>query len=396
MIVIDRPRPRPTADEVADAPEVLFREARRRRRRRWLLGGIVASVVVATVASIVAVGERVGRPAPERATAARGRPIGSNAGAIGVAPVLPGPLAVARNGELYVADDGRNQILVQLPNGRFTVLAGTGAVGFAGDGGPASQAEIDSPQGMAVSADGTLYFADYGNHRVRAVTPDGRIHTVAGDGQVGWVDDGTPGLEAPLTPNAVAISPSGELYVSDQDEVLRLNGDGTFTRVLGVPVGSPLGTFVDGSAAVRTNADDADGIAFDGKGDLFVAGVADKVLLVVSPSGTVTYPFGTIGELYPRGNGGLVSAPDGSVLAMDELAVLRLNGSGSETIFATPPDGQALLGVRGFSPNGIAVGPDGSVYLDTDYGNGYASRTAIIVLPNDGSPRLVWSAKSGR
>ncbi len=354
------------------------------------------SVVALVLVVLVSAGERVGRHPPARAVAVRGRPSGSDAGAIGVVPVLPGPLAVARNGDLYVADEGRNQILVRHPNGRFSVLVGTGTVGFAGDGGPASQAEIDSPQGMAVSADGTLYFADDGNHRVRAVTPDGRVHTVAGDGQVGWVGDGTRALDVPLMPNAVALSPSGELFVSDQDEVLRLDADGTFTRVLGVPAGSPLGPFVDGSAAMRTNVDDADGLAFDGGGDLFVAGFADKVLLEVSPSGTVTYPLGTLGELYPRGNGGLVGAPDGSVLAMDALAVLRWNGTGAETIFTTPPDAQALLGVHGFSPNGIAVGSDGSVYLDTDYGNGYASRTAIIVLPERGSPQLVWSAKPGR
>ena len=197
-------------------------------------------------------------------------------------------------------------------------------------------------------------------------------------------------------PNAVG-SLSGELFVSDQDEVLRLDADGTFTRVLGVPVGSPSGPFVDGSAAMRTNVDDADGLAFDGGGDLFVAGFADKVLLEVSPSGTVTYPLGTLGELYPvwerrsRGRTRRIGAGDGRVWR--SCAGTEPEPRRSSRRHRTPRPSSASMASL---PNGIAVGSDGSVYLDTDYGNGYASRTAIIVLPERGSPQLVWSAKPGR
>lgn len=79
-----------------------------------------------------------------------------------VVPRQPGPLALGANGELYVADDALNDILARLPDGRFKVVAGTGKPGYSGDGGPATEAELDRPLGMAVAPDGTLYFADAG------------------------------------------------------------------------------------------------------------------------------------------------------------------------------------------------------------------------------------------
>ncbi len=86
-----------------------------------------------------------------------------------IAPKRPEALALAPGGDLYIADDIRNQVLERLPDGRFRVVAGNGTTGYSGDGGPATEAEIDDPGGMAVSSDGTLYFADSGNDRVRAV-----------------------------------------------------------------------------------------------------------------------------------------------------------------------------------------------------------------------------------
>ena len=83
-------------------------------------------------------------------------------------------------------------------------------MGYSGDGGPAVKAELDRPEGMAFAADGTLYFADEGNGRVRAISPSGNITTVVGSGNSstsGFVSDGTRALEADVQPNDVAIDP---------------------------------------------------------------------------------------------------------------------------------------------------------------------------------------------
>lgn len=123
------------------------------------------------------------------------------------------------------------------PDATFTVFAGNGRLGFAGDGGLAASAELDDPSGMAFGADGILYFADQGNGRVRAISPAGVITTVVGEGEPGtshgFVTDGGPALRASLTPYAVALGPSGRLYIATGEQVLRLNPDGTLTVVFG-------------------------------------------------------------------------------------------------------------------------------------------------------------------
>ena len=97
----------------------------------------------------------------------------------------PYGLTVARNGDLYIVDVGRDQVLRRLPSGKFHVVAGDGRRGFSGDGGLATAAELNLSvsSGIVIANDGTLYIADSGNDRVRAVSPDGTIRTVAGDGR---------------------------------------------------------------------------------------------------------------------------------------------------------------------------------------------------------------------
>ena len=86
-----------------------------------------------------------------------------------VVPKRPGALALMPNGALLVADEGRDQIL-EWQHGRFSVVAGTAKTGFTGDGGQARQAEINDPAGMAIGRDGSVYFADSGNSRIREIS----------------------------------------------------------------------------------------------------------------------------------------------------------------------------------------------------------------------------------
>ena len=314
-----------------------------------------------------------------------------------VVPIRPTALAVGPNGNLYIADQGRNEILERLPHGSFVIVAGTGQAGYSGDGGPASEAQLDRPGGMAFGADGTLYFADEGNERVRAISSNSVITTVLGTGgpgtSRGFVSNGTPALDANVTPNDVALGPAEHLYVSTSEQVLRLDADGTLSVVVGADI-PYAGVYGVGGPATAASADGADGIAFDSQGNLYIFGFNAKTILLVQPSGLLTEPMGDQ-SIYPHGDGGLATTPDGGVIAMGELSVVRLSPNGAQTIISFYPG--LFHGIRGFSPNGIAIGPDGTIYVDTFYGNGFTDRSAIVSISSSGSSsQVLWEAPMGQ
>lgn len=120
------------------------------------------------------------------------------------------------SGNLWVSDMALNQIFEVTPGGAVSVVAGTGLPGYGGDGGPATQAALNAPAGIAMDSQGTLYIADSGNNRIRTITPDGNIHTIAGNGLPGFDGDGlTADFASFLTPLGVAVDAKGNVYVAD-------------------------------------------------------------------------------------------------------------------------------------------------------------------------------------
>jgi len=144
------------------------------------------------------------------------REIRSDQSIITVAPVAASGVAVDSNGVLYIADAGLHQVLRIDRAGHQNVIAGTGTAGFGGDGGPALAATLNSPAGIAVDRRGNVYIADTGNNRIRAVTTDGNIQTVAGTGSAGFDGDNGPALSAVLNaPTALIIDAAGNLWFAD-------------------------------------------------------------------------------------------------------------------------------------------------------------------------------------
>jgi sugar lactone lactonase YvrE len=130
---------------------------------------------------------------------------------------LPQHLAVF-GGYVYVPDTGNHVIRrLDLATGVTDTVAGRpGQPGYAGDGGPAVDATLNSPVGLGVDTDGTLYIADSNNHVIRSIDASGTIHTIAGTGTAGWTGDGGPAADATLNwPNNVDVAPNGDLWVSD-------------------------------------------------------------------------------------------------------------------------------------------------------------------------------------
>jgi uncharacterized protein (TIGR03437 family) len=128
------------------------------------------------------------------------------------------PYGLARDaaGNLYVSDRALHQIFRVPPQGPVTLFAGRGPAAFGGDGGPALEAFFNSPGGLALGPDGTLYVADTGNQRVRAIGPDGVVRTIAGSGLTGFAGDGGIADFASFqNPISVAVGPDGRIYVAD-------------------------------------------------------------------------------------------------------------------------------------------------------------------------------------
>ena len=120
------------------------------------------------------------------------------------------------SGNLYFVDSANHRVRRISPDGSIVTVAGTGTPGFSGDFGPAVSAQLNQPMGIAVDLLGFLYIADTGNNRVRAVDLNGMIYTVAGNGNAAFFGDGTIAQSAALRgPRAVAVDQSRNLFIAD-------------------------------------------------------------------------------------------------------------------------------------------------------------------------------------
>ena len=126
-------------------------------------------------------------------------------------------MALDAAGNVYIADQYNNRIRKVDSSGTITTIAGTGERGFGGDGGPAVQTQLNNPRGVALDDAGNLHIADSENHRIRKVDSTGTITTIAGTGERGFGGDGGPAAQAQLnSPRGVALDDAGNLYIADR------------------------------------------------------------------------------------------------------------------------------------------------------------------------------------
>ena len=219
----------------------------------------------------------------------------------------PRGVAVDSAGNVYIADTGNQRIRKVDSTGTITTIAGSGEFGFSGDGGPAVEAELRSPRGVAVDSAGNVYIADAGNRLIRKVDSTGTITTIAGTGECGFGGDGGPAVEAELcNPYGVAVDSAGNVYIADAGNRLirKVDSTGTITRIAG---SGNFGFSGDGGPAVEVGLRNPRGVAVDSSGNVYIADTSDHRIRKVDSSGFITTFAGT-GECgfggYFGGDGG--------------------------------------------------------------------------------------------
>ena len=297
-------------------------------------------------------------------------------------------VAIDRSGAVYIADPDNHRVRKVSPSGIIETLAGTGLPGFSGDGGPANVAKLNAPYGLAVDSAGTVYIADLGNHRVRKVSRDGIIMTVAGTGQAGSGGDGGKASAAQLySPRNVAIGAIGNVYIAEFDgqRIREVTPDGLIRTVV-TDVAFPAGLAVDFTGALYI-ADSGNhrierlfngalttvvtpllssptAVSADGTGGIYIADSGNRRILRITQAGvvsTVASRLDTARDVAVAPSGDLLIA-DGRRVRLVTPAGLAVTLAGDGTFGYRGDGGPATLAVLN-GPSGVAVDNDGALYI---------------------------------
>ena|SRR5579871_3696418 len=211
--------------------------------------------------------------------------------------------AVDSSGNTYVSDRVLNQIFKITPAGVVTLIAGTGIAGFSGDGGQATLATLNTPEGMAFDSQGVLYIADSGNDRIRTIGLDGNIHTIAGSGVAGFAGDGQTGDFASFTnPSSVIVDGQGNVYVADSG-----NNRVRMLVLQNTPTPKPAALVNGPSSAVKTSP-----------GGVFVL-----YGTLLAPPGTTA---GAPSAAWPRSLSGVTVTINGVLAPLYYVSPTQING----------------------------------------------------------------------
>ena len=279
-------------------------------------------------------------------------------------------VAVDSSGNLYIADANNHRIRKVDTAGVITTVAGTGTAGFSGDGGPATSARINSPEGLAVDGSGNLYIADANNHRIRKVDTAGVITTVAGTGAFGFSGDGGPATSARInSPEGLAVDGSGNLYIADRrnHRIRKVDTAGMITTVAGTGASGDSG---DGGAATEARISFPEDVAADGSGNLYIADTFNDQIRKVDSSGVIT-TVAIPNALRLRRPASV--AVDGSgnlyITNTQRHRILKVDTSGVVTAAAGTGnsgfsgDGGLATNNPIHSPQGVAVDSSGNIYI---------------------------------
>jgi sugar lactone lactonase YvrE len=206
---------------------------------------------------------------------------------------VPAGLAFDLEGNLYIADRENHRVRKVDTKGYISTFAGIGEAGFSGDEGPAVKARLNLPSGVVVDKKGNLYISDRSNDRIRVVDKKGVIRTYAGSGVAGFQGDAGPALKAQLDkPFGIALDETENLYIADRNNnrVRKVSPDGIITTVAGDGGFFFMG---DNGPAYRASVAAPTGVALDSKGNLYIADRNNNRVRVVDRTGMIRTVVGT-------------------------------------------------------------------------------------------------------
>ena len=337
----------------------------------------------------------------------------------------PGGVVVDSSGTIYIADSGNHRVR-KVSNGTITTFAGNGTPGYTGDNGAATSAEMNNPVGLALDSSGNLYIADAANNLIRKVSSSGTITTVAGNGTLGagYGGDGGVATNAQLNdPVAVAVDSSGNLYIADaNNNVIREVSNGYISTIVGGPatfnqlhhpdaivvdqysnlfiadtVGRRIveysaGTFSviagsesfgyggDGGPATQASLYDPMGVAVDPSGNVYIADTLNSRIRIVS-SGNINTIAGTGFPGY-YGDGGPARQADlyfPRSLALDSSGKVYIGDSANNVVRllapAAPSTAHVVVNAASYTPQ-ISPGS-----LATLFGTNLAASLTVASAP---------------
>ena len=264
------------------------------------------------------------------------------AAALGTAITQPQRVTVDGSGNVYFT--ASNAVFKMSGSGTLTLIAGTGRMGYAGDGGPAVKAQFNNPQGVAIDFKGNIYIADTGNSLIRIVTPDGNINLFAGNitfglPTYGWTGDGGPAIGAQLQlPVGIAVDGAGNLYIADSanNAIRKITTDGNINTIAGLGPAA-AGYSGDAAAATAANLDGPLDVAVDSNNNVYIADTNNANVRKITSDGNI-------------------NTVAGSTAIVSNVVTVKFGYAG---------DGGAAIDAELAGPAGVAVDSSGNIYIAT-------------------------------
>ncbi len=358
-------------------------------RTRTYLFGVAAAASLAVWASALAVTAPASAATGDVTTAAGS---GTNGFADGPATSAQfnNPLGVALDGtgNAYIADTSNDRIRKVDSAGNVTTVAGTGTYGFAD--GPATSAQFRTPAGVAVDGTGNVYVADAGNNRIRMIDLSGNVSTVAGTGTNGFADG--PATTAQFDyPNGVAVDGTGNVYVAELGgRIRKIDLSGNVTTLAGTGTQG----FADGPATTAQFSSPT-GVAVDTTGNVYVADTGNSRVRKIDSSGNVSTVAGTGTQGFADGPATTAQFSSPRGVAFDAIGNVYVADTGNSRVRKIDSSGNVITlagtGTSGFadgpattaqfdSPAGVTFDGTGNIYV-ADMANNRIRKVDTVVVP---------------